>query len=80
MIRAGSLQGLPVVAAAGGRLGRVTEIHVRDGEVTAFTYGGVGFVQRFFPVRRGHRVEWGQVRQVTTSAVIVEPTRHRRSQ
>jgi sporulation protein YlmC with PRC-barrel domain len=77
MIRAASLEGLPVLAETGDRLGRVREIHMKDGEVTALTCGGLGFLQRFLPVRRGHRVEWRQVRQVTASAVIVERARHR---
>ena len=79
MIRAASLQGLPVLAEDGARLGHVAEIHVKDGEVTALTCGGAGFLQRFLPARRGHRVDWRSVRQVTANAVIVERTRRGRA-
>jgi sporulation protein YlmC with PRC-barrel domain len=70
VIRSAELQGAEVRTESGRRLGKVREIHVRDGEVTALVCGG-GFLQRFAPSRRGHRVRWERVRRITGRAIVV---------
>jgi sporulation protein YlmC with PRC-barrel domain len=70
-MRSSDLQGKRVVTETGKRLGRIREIHLRGDEVTALTVGGGGFLQRFTSSRRGHRVEWTDVRRVTDREIVV---------
>jgi sporulation protein YlmC with PRC-barrel domain len=71
MIRSAQLQGRLVVAEDGRRLGRVDEIHVRDGEVTVLTLGPGGLLERFRASSRGHRVAWDRVQRITEREIVV---------
>ncbi|HSV02406.1 MAG TPA: PRC-barrel domain-containing protein [Phenylobacterium sp.] len=70
-MRAIDLQGKPVVTEAGKRLGHVSEIHLKGGEVAYLTCGGGGFLQRFKSSRRGGRVEWSAVRRIEARRIVV---------
>jgi sporulation protein YlmC with PRC-barrel domain len=70
-MRSSDLQGKRVVTEAGERLGRVDEIHLQDGVVSALTCGGGGLLQRFTASRRGKRVAWDRVRTITASEIVV---------
>ena len=71
MIRSAELQGRRVVAEDGRRLGRVEEIHVRDGAVTVLTLGPGGLLERFRGSSRGQRVAWDEVLRVTPREIVV---------
>jgi sporulation protein YlmC with PRC-barrel domain len=70
-MRASELQGLPLVTEAGERLGHVSEIHLKGGEVAYLTCGKGGFLQRFIASRRGRRVQWSAVRRVEAERIVV---------
>jgi sporulation protein YlmC with PRC-barrel domain len=70
-MRASDLQGKPVRDEDGRRLGRVDELHIRDGVVTTFVCGPLGLLQRFTATRAGRRVPWSDVTAVTPDAIIV---------
>ena len=71
MIAAGQLQGAVVRTESGRRLGRLREIHVREGQVISFVCGAGGLLQRFWPTRRGRRVAWDKVVSCAPGAVVV---------
>jgi len=71
MIRATDLQGKRVRGEDGRNLGRVSEIHVEDGEVTVLVCGGRGLLQRFRASRGGHRVDWRDVVRLTGHEIVV---------
>jgi sporulation protein YlmC with PRC-barrel domain len=71
MIRSAELQGKRLKSADGRRLGRVHEIHIRDGEVIALTCGAASLLQRFVNSERGRRVPWPEVAEVTDRAIIL---------
>ncbi|MFL5295111.1 MAG: PRC-barrel domain-containing protein [Phenylobacterium sp.] len=71
MIRSADLQGKPVRTEDGERLGRVSEIHVVDGQVTVLVCGGRGLLQRFRAARGGRRVRWEDVRRLTDREIVV---------
>jgi len=70
-MRASDLQGRVVRDETGRRLGRLDELHIRNGKIISLTYGPVGLLQRFGPARAGHRISWSRVVAVTDEAVVV---------
>ena len=70
-MRTSDLQGKAVRTQGGERLGRVREIHLREGAVSYLTCGGAGLLKRFTASRRGRRVDWADVRQVTAREIVV---------
>jgi sporulation protein YlmC with PRC-barrel domain len=75
MIRGADLQGKMVRNEAGAALGRLEELHIRDGVVTTLTYGPVGLFQRLMPNRRGRRLPWSAVKAVEADRIIVATDR-----
>jgi sporulation protein YlmC with PRC-barrel domain len=71
MIRSADLQGAAVRHEDGARLGRVSEIHVQNGEVTLLIVGPGGLMQRFAASRSGRRVRWAQVQRITGREIVV---------
>jgi sporulation protein YlmC with PRC-barrel domain len=71
-MRASELQRKRVRTGDGRVIGRVDEIHLRDGEVVALVCGRGGRLQRFVASRRGRRVAWDRVRQVTADEIVVD--------
>jgi sporulation protein YlmC with PRC-barrel domain len=72
VIRAGDLQGKRVRRSDGEVLGRVDELHLRDGEVIALTCGAGGWRQRFATSRQGRRIAWDRVRRITPHEILVD--------
>jgi sporulation protein YlmC with PRC-barrel domain len=70
-MRASDLQGKPVVTERGERLGHVSEIHLKGGEVGYLVCGRRGFLQRFWSTQRGRRVPWERVRRVEPTRIVV---------
>lgn len=71
MITAGQLQGAMVRTESGKTLGRLREIHLRDGEVTTLTCGSGGLLQRFWPSRRGKTIRWRRVLAFGPREIVV---------
>jgi hypothetical protein len=76
LIRGADIQGKTVCSAQGARLGRVDEVHVRDGQIIALTCGPIGLLQRFITSRRGRRIKWAAVLEVTASKIVVTTDDH----
>jgi len=70
-MRASDLQGKPIVTETGKRLGHVTEIHLKAGEVAWLACGKGGYLQRFMASRRGRRIDWTAVRRVEARRIVV---------
>ncbi len=71
MIRASDLQGAMVRTRSGEKLGRVRELHLRDGEVISVVVGAIGMLQRFLPTRRGKRIAWEKVVSLAAKEIVV---------
>jgi sporulation protein YlmC with PRC-barrel domain len=71
MIRSAELQGVRVTTEGGQRLGHIDEIHIRDGAVETLVCGGKGLLQRFWPSRGGHKVDWSKVRKIGAKDIVV---------
>jgi sporulation protein YlmC with PRC-barrel domain len=74
-MRGADLQGKRVRSEDGRSLGRVVEVHVRDGEVSSIVYGTRGLLQRFMSSRRGSRVAWSAVVRVSPDALVIRLSR-----
>jgi YD repeat-containing protein len=70
-MRGADLQGKRVETEDGRRLGRVFEVHLRDGQATAVVYGARGLLQRFTSARGGRRAAWSDVVRVTADALVI---------
>lgn len=70
-MRGSDLQGRLVRAEDGKPLGRIVELHVKEGELVSIVYGPRGLLQRFMASRGGHRVAWSAVVKVTVGAVVI---------
>ncbi len=56
---------------AGQTLGRLHELHIRDGVVTALICGPAGLLQRLAPTRAGLRIDWSLVKKITPREIVV---------
>jgi sporulation protein YlmC with PRC-barrel domain len=73
-MRGSDLQGKTVTDRDGRRLGRLHELHLRDGVVVSFVCGPAGLLQRLGASRRGRRIPWSAVEEVTDKAIVVRET------
>ena len=71
MIRLSELRDKPVRSEDGRRLGRVHEVHCRDGQVIALMCGPGSFIERWTARPKGRRIAWDKVRRVEKDSVIV---------
>jgi sporulation protein YlmC with PRC-barrel domain len=71
MIRGCDLQGKMVRDEDGAALGRLNELHIRDGVVTTLVCGPTSFLQRLMPSHRGRRYAWSAVKKVEAHQIIV---------
>lgn len=71
MLTTSDLQGKRVRRESGEALGRVFEIHARDGRVEALVCGVGGMLQRLSNDRSGRRVAWDTVVRVTPTEIVV---------
>ena len=74
-MRASDLQGKQVRDETGRVLGRLHELHIRDGVVRTFTVGPAGLLQRFTNIRSGRRIPWRAVASVEADAIVVRAVR-----
>jgi sporulation protein YlmC with PRC-barrel domain len=71
MIRSAQLQGAKLLTEDGRELGRVTELHLKDGVLNTLVYGSGGLLQRFLPWRGGRRIGWDKVRSIEPGEIVV---------
>jgi len=71
VIRTSDLAGKPVWRENGERLGHVFEIRIKDSRVTTLICGSRGFLHRLMDSVSGHRVEWAEVRKITSSEIVI---------
>jgi sporulation protein YlmC with PRC-barrel domain len=72
-MRLSDLRDAKVRTLDGEMLGRVHEIHVEDGRVTALTCSPGSFIERLTARTHGRRVPWECVRRIAPGAVVVVP-------
>jgi sporulation protein YlmC with PRC-barrel domain len=67
------LRGAKVKTLDGERLGRVHEVHVEGGRVTALTCGPGSFIERLTAKSHGRRIPWECVRRLSRKEIVVAP-------
>ena len=70
-MRLSDLRDLRVKSVDGKMLGRVHEVHCKDGKVTALIYGAGSFIERLTAKRQGRRIPWECVRSIGRKEVVV---------
>lgn len=73
LMRLSELQDAKVKTLDGEFLGRVHEVHVEAGRVTALTAGPGSFIERLTAKKHGRRIPWECVRKLAPGEVIVVP-------
>ena len=72
-MRLSDLRDRKVRSLDGETLGRVHEVHVEGGTVTAIMCGPGSFIERWTGQSEGRRVPWTSVRRIERDAIVVEP-------
>jgi sporulation protein YlmC with PRC-barrel domain len=72
VIRLSDLRDKTVRSLDGDKLGRVHEVHCKDGRVVALMCGAGSFIERWTGQSEGRRVPWEAVRRIEADAVIVD--------
>lgn len=72
-MRLSELRDAKVKTLDGDSLGRVHEIHVEEGQITALTCGPGSFIERLTARTHGRRVPWECVRKLSRGEVVVVP-------
>lgn len=62
----------------GERLGRVHEVHCKEGKVTALMIGPASFIERMTARKKGRRIPWECVRKIDSKHITVTPDPPRR--
>src|SRR5438270_12921453 len=57
----------------GGTLGRVHEVHVERGRVTALACGAGSFIERLTAKKHGRRIPWECVVKIGPKEIVVAP-------
>lgn len=78
MIRLSDLRDKTVRSLDGNKLGRVHEVHCKDGKVVALMCGPGSFIERWTGQSEGRRVPWEAVRRIERDAIVVAETGVRR--
>ena len=73
VMRLSQLRDAKVKTLDGETLGRVHEVHVDNGRVTALTCGPGSFIEQLTAKKHGRRIPWECVRRITPEAVVVIP-------
>ena len=71
MLTSSDLYGAKVRDPDGRIIGRVHEIHIRDGDVRSLTVGAKGLLQRFTASRMGKRIPWDAVSSIDGGVVVL---------
>lgn len=72
-MRLSQLRNVEVKTLDGELLGRVHEVHVEDGRVSAVTCGPGSFIERLTARKKGRRIPWECVRKIEREHIIVTP-------
>jgi sporulation protein YlmC with PRC-barrel domain len=56
----------------GKRLGRVHDVHCRDGKITELKVGPASFIERMTARDHGGRIAWESVRKVEHDRIVVD--------
>jgi sporulation protein YlmC with PRC-barrel domain len=72
-MRLSELRNIEVKTLDGELLGRVHEVHVEDGRVSAVTCGPGSFIERLTATKKGRRIPWECVRKIEREQIIVTP-------
>jgi sporulation protein YlmC with PRC-barrel domain len=75
VIRLSALRGQKVRSLDGETLGRVHEVHCKDGRVSVLMCGAGSFIERWTGRSKGRRIPWESVRRIGRDGVIVAPPR-----
>ena len=70
-MRGCDLQGKMVCDETGRKLGRLQELHIREGVVTTLVCGPMGLLQRFSSARKGRRIPWRAVQRIEARQIVV---------
>src|SRR5438270_8217330 len=73
LMRLSDLQDSRVRTLDGEALGRVHELHVEHGRVTALTCGPGSLIERLTAKKHGRRIPWECVRRISPKEVVVDP-------
>jgi sporulation protein YlmC with PRC-barrel domain len=73
LMRLSELRDSKVKTLDGETLGRVHEVHVENGRVTALTCGPGSFIERLTAKEHGRRIPWECVRRISPREVVVVP-------
>jgi sporulation protein YlmC with PRC-barrel domain len=72
-MRLSELRDAKVKTLDGETLGRVHEVHVERGRVTALTCGAGSFIERLTAKKHGRRIPWECVVKIAPNEIIVAP-------
>lgn len=73
VMRLSALSGAKIRTLDGETLGRVHELHVENGKVTAFECGAGSFIERLTARKHGRRIPWECVRRIGAGEIVVVP-------
>jgi sporulation protein YlmC with PRC-barrel domain len=76
-MRLSDLRDKPVRSVDGARLGRVHDVHVDKGRVTALMCGAASFIERLTGRTKGRRIPWESVVRVEPDAILVDASASR---
>jgi sporulation protein YlmC with PRC-barrel domain len=71
-MRLSEIYGLRVRTKSGKDLGRIREVHCKDGQVTQLGLGTGSLLERLTGGRRGRRVAWEKVVKLGKKEIVVE--------
>src|SRR5256885_12386902 len=71
VIRLSDLRDKKVRSLDGETLGRVHDVHVDEGQVTALMCGPGSFLERLTGKKEGRRIPWEFVKRVEAKAIVV---------
>ncbi|MDB5698768.1 MAG: hypothetical protein JWN69_1572 [Alphaproteobacteria bacterium] len=69
-MRLNELYNKPIVRQSGERLGRVHEVHVHEGRITALQCGPASLIERLTGKRAGKRIKWEDVVRIRNEVVV----------
>ena len=72
-MRLSELRNIKVKTLDGELLGRVHEVHVENGRVSAVICGPGSFIERLTAKKEGRRIPWECVRKIEREQIIVTP-------
>ena len=71
VIRLSDLRDKTIRSLDGEKLGRVHEVHCKDGRVVALMCGPGSLIERWTARSTGRRIPWESVRRIERDAVVV---------